>query len=138
MLSATAEVGAQDALGQLKAADLPSGDIAPGRVYIAKNAATGVPEMAALCQGLYDEGAWFVTAEGEVETDAYEHVLRPWRLVTIKGVGETYSGAYYVTYVQHTFTPDGYSQSFKARRNGLLPTGEEAFDADTQAQDGLL
>jgi hypothetical protein len=56
-------------------------------------------------------------------------VLRPRRPVTIKGVGETHSGVYYVTHVTHTFTRDGYTQFFRVKRNGLMPTGTEDFSA---------
>jgi hypothetical protein len=83
--------------------------------------------MAILGQGFYDQVAWFVTAEGEINGNAYGHVLLPRRPVTIKGVGETYSGVYYVTQVTHTFTGDGYAQSFRAKRNALMPTGQEDF-----------
>ena len=39
--------------------------------------------------------------------------------MTIKGVGETYSGIYYVTHVTHVFTADGYTQRFSVKRNAL-------------------
>ena len=83
--------------------------------------------MAALCQGLVDEGAWFVTAEGEIAGNQYGHILRPRGTVTIKGVGATYSGVYYVTHVTHTWTSDGHTQFFRAKRNALMPTGTENF-----------
>ena len=50
-----------------------------------------------------------------------------WLLKTIKGIGETHSGLYYVTHVTHIFTADGYLQRFRVKRNGLLPTGAEDF-----------
>ena len=55
--------------------------------------------------------------------------------VTIKGIGETHSGVYYVTHVNHVFTADGYIQRFQVKRNGLMPTGAEKFGA---AAGGLL
>ena len=100
--------------------------------------ATGYPEMTALCQGLYDQGSWFVTGEGEVAANDYGHVLRARQTVTIKGVGEMYSGIYYVTHVTHSFTPDGYTQSFRVKRNGLLPTGTEDFSASGGLLGGVL
>ncbi|MDN3522558.1 phage late control D family protein [Halomonas ramblicola] len=108
------------------AALLPAGQ-EPGRVWVGMNAATGSAEMAALCQGLYQEGAWFVTAEGVVAANKYGHVLRPRQPVTIKGVGETFSGDYYVTRTRHVFGLEGYSQSFRAKRNAVFPTGDERF-----------
>jgi hypothetical protein len=47
--------------------------------------------------------------------------------VTIKGIGETYSGVYYVSHVTHSFTPDGYTQSFQVKRNAIHTTGAEDF-----------
>jgi hypothetical protein len=42
-------------------------------------------------------------------------------LVPIKGVGEPFSGLYYVTNVKHNFTVGNYVQKFTARRNALAP-----------------
>jgi len=50
-------------------------------------------------------------------------------LVTIKGVGKTYSGIYYVSKVKHVFTVSGYTQSFNVKRNALNPDGSEDFGA---------
>ena len=49
----------------------------------------------------------------------------------IKGVGATYSGVYYVTHVTHTFTPNGYTQTFRAKRNALRPTGSRTSERDS-------
>lgn len=70
-----------------------------------------------------------MTGDGEFAANDYGHVLRARQTVTVKGIGETYSGVYYVTHVTHTFTPDGYTQHFRVKRNGLLPTGAENFAA---------
>lgn len=117
-------------LGSLDAAALVPPSL-PGQsmVYVANNAVTGRPEMDALCRNLFTQGAAFVTGEGDVDSSVYEHVLRPRGLVTIKGIGETYSGDYYVTHVRHTISRDGYGQSVRVTRNALLPTGDEAFSA---------
>jgi hypothetical protein len=91
--------------------------------------ATGAAEMTALCRGLFHRGQWFVAVEGAVDATRYGHVLRPRRSVPIKGVGETYSGMYYVTHVKHRFTDCSYAQEFRARRNALRVTGDEPFEA---------
>jgi len=57
-------------------------------------------------------------------------VLRPRRTVTIKGIGETYSGVYYVNHVTHVFSQEGYRQRFWVKRNALMPTGSETFSAN--------
>jgi hypothetical protein len=101
-----------------------------GLVCIGKTVTTGNSEMAALTQGLYNEGEWFVTGEGEVAAGQYGSVLKPRAPVTIKGIGETYSGNYYVTHVTHIFNGNGYIQQFQVRRNGLKPTGAESFSGN--------
>src|SRR5262249_50051203 len=108
VLEATAITSQQPALGTTRS--VPPAGIPQGQVYVSMTATTGLPEMAALCQGLLHEAEWFVTAEGEIAGNQYGHVLRPHRTVTIKGVGETYSGVYYITHVTHTLTPNGYTQ----------------------------
>ncbi len=125
----SAEVAASELapLGKLGARALLPGDLDSSRVYVARNTATGAPEMQALCRGLFHEGDWFVEAEGEIDAAAYEHVLKPRGTVTVKGVGETHSGVYYISYVRHSFTEEGYSQYFRARRNALAPAGAEDF-----------
>jgi hypothetical protein len=46
--------------------------------------------------------------------------------VLVKGVGPTFAGLYYVTEVIHRFTPEEYTQRFKAVRNAVDLTGSEA------------
>lgn len=128
-LDAAAEASQQTALGDTDAAGMLAAGINPGRIYIGMNAATGSPEMAALCQGLFHRAEWFVTGEGEIAGNRYRHMLKTRQTVTIKGMGETYSGVYYVTHVNHLFAPDGYSQFFRVKRNALMSTGSEDFSA---------
>jgi hypothetical protein len=125
VLETTVTTSQQPALGATRSF-LPAG-IAQGQMYISMNVTTGLPEMVALCQGLFHEAEWFVTAEGEIAGNQYGHVLKPHGTVTIKGVGETYRGIYYVTHVTHTFTSSGYTQSFRAKRNALMPMVKENF-----------
>lgn len=129
VLSVAVESSDDEALGSLTPDALLPAGTDPAQVIVARNAATGQPEMEALCEGLFREGTWFVEGEGEILGNLYAHVLRPRRFVTIKGVGETYSGVYYVSYVRHQFTPDGYWQYFKVRRDGLELTGREDFSS---------
>lgn len=136
VLVAGAEESEGERMGELDAgALLPDGVTTQPTVYVAHNAATGRPEMDAMVRRLFDEGASFVTGQGEIDSAAYRHVLKPRGRVTIKGVGESYSGVYYVSFVRHTVTRDGYSQFFRARRDALRPTGDEDF---SQNGGGLL
>lgn len=138
VLDVTIETSQQTALGKMDATSLLKTGMNPGVVVVSGVVATGQPEMTALCQGLYGQGSWFVTGEGVVAANDYGYVLRARQNVTIKGIGETYSGVYYVTHVTHSFTPDGYTQSFRVKRNGLLPTGTEEFSASGGLLGGFL
>jgi phage protein D len=126
-LDAKAEDGVQAVLGARTAAALAAGGVPPSRVVLSQTAGTSQREMAALCQSLHDRIEWFVRIEGEVSADRYGAVLKPRTTVTVKGVGATHSGVYYVTRVTHVFTPDGYTQRFSAKRNAIRPAGTEDF-----------
>ncbi len=111
--------------------DNPASVSAPGgigaRLFVKHAMATGLPEMENLCRALFDEGEWLIEAKGELESVAYGTVLQARSLVPIKGVGEIFSGLYYVTKVKHLFKVDRYTQQFMARRNALAPTGPSDF-----------
>jgi phage protein D len=91
-------------------------------------------ELSTLAQAVRDEAGWLITAEGEINGDAYQHALRPRRLVLVKGAGTPFSGKYYVTRVVHVLAGDGtYTQTFEARRNARDLDGSEQFGADDLA-----
>jgi phage protein D len=123
VLSSLVQSSLEPALGAKRSADLLPPKLKAARSFVGMNATTGLAEMDALCHGLFHRGAWFVTGEGVVDGNAYGHVLRPRRPVTIKGVGETYDGVYSVTHVTHSIDLDGYRQRFLVKRNGLGPKG---------------
>jgi phage protein D len=132
------EVSQQDPLGTLHAAQVPGANADRAAMVVGLNGATGHAEMSALCQSIFHRAEWFVTGEGEVWANEYGHILRPRKKVTIKGLGETYSGIYYVSHVTHTFTPSGYSQNLRVKRNALLLTGDEDFAGSVSFAAGLL
>jgi phage protein D len=83
-------------------------------------------ELHAIAQAVRDEAGWLIAADGEVNGEAYQSVLRPHRLVLVKGAGTAYSGKYYVTRVVHELKHDGeYTQRFEARRNARDLDGSE-------------
>jgi hypothetical protein len=87
-------------------------------------------EMQTIAQAVRDEAGWFIDAQGEINSEAYQAVLRPHRLVLVKGAGNAYSGKYYVTRVEHELKGDGsYTQRFEARRNARDVDGSEQFAA---------
>jgi phage protein D len=89
-------------------------------------------ELQVLTQAVRDEAGWFIEASGEINSDAYGAVLRPRRLVLVKGAGTQYSGTYYVTRVVHEVRADGsYIQKFQARRNARDLSGAEQFGSSS-------
>ncbi|MHC4308366.1 MAG: phage late control D family protein [Planctomycetota bacterium] len=88
-------------------------------------------EAKARAQAKANENAWKVKADGELDGSLYGHVLMTHKLVGVYGVGETYSGLYYVDTVSHTFDQNGYRQSFKLLRNA---TGQ---DSEPEGEDSL-
>lgn len=85
-------------------------------------------ELQTVAQAVRDEAGWLIMASGEINSDAYQTVLRPHRLVLVKGAGGAYSGKYYVTRVIHELQSDGsYTQKFEARRNARDLDGSEQF-----------
>jgi phage protein D len=130
ILDATADETRQQVLGANPPGGFLPAGMSAGVFYVGQTVTTGTAEMAALCQGLHEEGEWFVTAEGEVAANQYGNILTPRGTVLIAGVGETYSGTYYVSHVTHAFTADGYTQQFKVKRNALVATGPEGLSGD--------
>jgi phage protein D len=137
-LEATVASTRQQVLGRTTAPGIVAPGVAPGQVYISMNTTTGTAEMDTLCQELYHQAEWFISAEGEIDGNHYAHVLKPHGTVTIKGIGEAYSGVYYVTHVAHTFRAHGYTQFFRAKRNAVHINGTEAFAAPAVRRNRFL
>lgn len=97
------------------------------KMFVKNAVAFNKAEMKAIGGALFDESAWFVEAKGEVETTAYGAALEARSLVPVKGVGEMFSGLYYVTAVRHVIKGREYTQRFTARRNALAPSGMTDF-----------
>jgi hypothetical protein len=60
-----------------------------------------------------------VTATGQLDAVRYGRALRARRLVSVRGVGTSYDGTYYVREVIHRIRPGAYTQSFTLTREGL-------------------
>lgn len=118
-------------LGRRSLAALRS-NLPVGRAFVRRQAAASPTDMDGRLREAYQPASGFVRIEGEIDSRVYRSVLRARRLVTIKGVGSTFSGLYYVTKVRHTFTVEGYSQQFEAERNGIGMTGDEDFSEASQ------
>lgn len=94
-------------------------------------AGSSLEEARARAQAKANENSWKVKADGELDGSLYGHVLLTHKLVGVYGVGETYSGLYYVDSVSHTFGQGGYRQAFKLLRNA---TGQ---DSEPESNDAL-
>jgi hypothetical protein len=89
-------------------------------------------ELQTFAQAARDEAGWFITATGEINSNAYQTVLRPHRLVLVKGAGKAYSGKYYVTRGVHELKGDGSNtQRFEARLNARDLDGSEQFGSSS-------
>ena len=96
--------------------------------FLVKHAvATNRAQMAQLGHALVDEAGWFIEGRGEIDSEIYGAMLCARGLVPIKGVGEMFSGLYYVTKVRHVFQQEKYLQKFHARRNALAPSSADDF-----------
>jgi phage protein D len=102
----------------------------PRRVLLSQTGLAETGELQTYTQAVVDRSAWTITAEGELNTAAYNGVLRAKRPVNVRGTGRQFSGVYYVEKVLHTFTGDGYTQSFSLRRNAIGLSGQESFVED--------
>jgi hypothetical protein len=61
-----------------------------------------------------------VTASGSLNVMRYGRLLKPRRLVGVRGAGVAYDGLYYVSSVTSTLARGKFTQSFKLTRNGLI------------------
>ncbi len=94
-----------------------------------------VPDDAqseAMARARANDGDMSVRADGELDGSLYGHVLKVAMPVDVDGVGERFSGTYYVDSVTHRFDRTGYAQRFSLMRNALgrLPgSGMNAISA---------
>jgi phage protein D len=123
-----------DALLDGPASNLVSPKDAPAQMLLLAPPTSDSTELQTIAQSVRDEAGWFITARGEINSEAYGAVLRPRRIVQIKGAGNAYSGRYYVTRVVHDLKERGaYVQQFAARRNARDLDGSEQFGSDKLA-----
>ncbi len=125
--NATANASEQRQLGRDAAsAVVPPNGNTP-KLFVRHAVATSQAEMQNLCLALFHEAEWLIEGRGEVDTLAYGAVLQTRQVVPVRGVGEAFSGLYYVSSVKHVFTANSYVQRFTAKRNALAPTGPDDF-----------
>ncbi len=74
-------------------------------------------QMRAVAQQMANEQSMKIKVRGELDGSCYGHVLLTGEPVGVDGVGERYSGTYYVDAVTHRFDVNGYRASFRLLRN---------------------
>ncbi len=82
------------------------------------------PLSQSIMIGLAKASQWAeaVSAKGELDVLRYGTVLKPRKLVGVRGAGLAYDGLYYVKSVTHKIKAGEYKQSFELSRNGLIST----------------
>ena len=113
-----------NSIDSLRGNTIPAAKTFIGANTLATNAAA-----ESLGQAIYDRQQWFMTASGLVDGNLYGHILHIRESVTIKGVGENYSGEYFVTGVKHLLGSSGYTMDIHLKRNAMQATGDEDFQA---------
>ena len=79
-------------------------------------------------KAIVDESSWAVEASGSVGLDL--GILRPGKLINVRGAGRLFSGSYLATRIAHSLDRDGsYTQTFRARRDAVGMTGAELYVA---------
>lgn len=86
-------------------------------------------EITASAQQRANEQSMKVRANGELDGSLYGHVLRVAEPVGVDGVGDRYSGIYYVDTVIHRFDMNGYRQTFTLMRNAYGDNLESSSNA---------
>jgi phage protein D len=99
--------------------------IPPPIARLAETGAFRTSDLQTVAQAVVNRSSWAVVAEGQVGADV--GVLRPGKIVNIRGAGRVFNGSYYVTRVTHTLGREGYTQRFTARRNAVTMTGAELY-----------
>jgi phage protein D len=87
--------------------------------YLSRETVPDDAQCEAMARALANDGDMSIEADGELDGTLYGHVLRVGEPVDVDGVGERFSGTYYVDSVTHRFDANGYDQRFKLTRNAL-------------------
>lgn len=80
--------------------------------------------------GVLRRGGFWLTARGQLNGLRYGRVLRVRRTVTVKGLGSTYNGVYYVRKLRHQMTDRTYTMDFELVRNALDALGSEDYTGE--------
>jgi phage protein D len=84
-------------------------------------------QMQAIAQQMANQQSMKISVDGELDGSLYGHVLRVGEPVGVDGVGDRYSGTYYVDTANHKFDVNGYQVSFRLIRNAY---GDDLSSSD--------
>jgi phage protein D len=87
--------------------------------FVGRHSVPDDAQSEAMARARANDGDMSIQADGELDGSVYGHVLRVAEPVEVDGVGERYSGTYYVDSVTHRFDTKGYDQRFALLRNAL-------------------
>ncbi len=103
----------------------------PRKVLLSGLGMSQSAEVQRYAQSVVDRSSWSIHADGELSTVSYGGVLRAKQPVMVRGVGQEFSGRYYVERVLHTIGGDGtWMQKFTLHRNAIGLTKRENFRSD--------
>ena len=103
----------------------------PRSVVLSQLAMSKSGEVERYAQSVVDRSSWSIVAEGDLNTLSYGGVLKAKQPVLVRGVGQVFSGRYYVERVRHTIGGDGsYVQKFTLRRNATGVKRKDNFRSD--------
>lgn len=91
---------------------------------------TTTDELRTLAQSVVDRSAFELRAEGNVNIAALPQVLRAKVPVNVRGLGQRYSGQWYVERVLHRIVGTSYEQRLALKRNATGLTRQERFQED--------
>jgi hypothetical protein len=88
-------------------------------VFLGQTGGLKPSQVKARAQALMDKSLDdAVTATGELDAVRYGGLLKPRRIVELRGAGHTYNGTYYVKSVSHSIRKGEYKQRFILTREG--------------------
>jgi phage protein D len=104
----------------------------PRRVLVNGADLSQTGELQTLAQAVTDRTALAISAEGTVNTQSYQGIIRAKRPILVRGAGRVWSGAYMVERVLHVFEGGDYTQTFTLRRNATGLAGREDFTTENE------
>ncbi len=90
-----------------------------------KSAKHTIPQAIMLGLAKAAKDANVATANGSLDVLRYGRLLKPRKLVGVRGAGHAFNGVYYVESVTSNIKHGEFKQSFSLSRNGLLSTVEK-------------